>query len=124
MNSFIFILILIIVFFYIVQDLLTEMFSAGYQTFQSFVPLSGIPLNGVPLNGYKYPMYPLTNSPVNWFYNFFPILNGYTNLPWNNMQLGTTSNMSYDLRGDPLVIPRNDFIWNNSSTVPIYNPKL
>jgi hypothetical protein len=111
MSSFVFILILIIVFFYFIQDLLTEMFSASYQTFQSFVPL----------NGYKYPMYPLTNSPANWFYNFFPILNGYTNLPWNNMALGTTSNMSYDLRGDPLVIPRNNFIWNNSSTFPIYN---
>jgi hypothetical protein len=114
MSSFIFILILIIIFFYLVQDLLTEMFSASYQTFQSYIPI----------NGYKYPMYPLTNSPANWFYNFFPIMNGYTNLPWNNMALGTTSNMSYDLRGDPLVIPRTNFVWNNSSTVPIYNPPI
>lgn len=119
MSNFIFILILVLVFFYLVQDMWVEMFNVAYQTFQSYVPL-----NGVPPNGYKYPMYPLTNSPANWFYNFFPILNGYTNLPWNNMALGTTSNMSYDLRGDPLVIPRTNFVWNNSSTVPIYNPPI
>lgn len=29
-------------------------------------------------------------------------------------------NMSYDLRGDPLRIPKQDFIWNNSE-IPEYN---
>jgi len=117
MGSFVFILILVVVFFYLVQDLWTEMFSIGYQTYQTYQTF-------VPLNGFKYPMYPLTNSPTNWFNNFFPVLNGYTNLPWWNTSLGTTSNMSYDLRGDPMVIPRTNFIWNNSSTVPIYNPPI
>ena len=90
------------------------MFSVGYQTYQTYVPL----------NGYKYPTYPLINSSSNWFYNFFPIFNGYTNLPWNNMPLGTTSNMSYDLRGDPIMIPKTELIWNNSSTFPIHNRPL
>jgi hypothetical protein len=29
--------------------------------------------------------------------------------------------MSYDLRGDPVVIPKTQFPWNNSSLAPIYN---
>lgn len=86
------------------------MFLSPYQTFQSYVPL----------NGNKYPMYPLINSP-DWFYRFFPSFNAYTNLPWWNTPLGNTTNMSYDLRSDPLVIPRSNFVWNNSSTFPIYN---
>ncbi len=56
-------MILVLVFFYLNQNMLVEMFNAGYQTFQSYVPL----------NAYKYPLYSLTNSPANWFYNFFPI---------------------------------------------------
>lgn len=112
--EYVFILIILLVFFYLNQDMWIEMFSAAYQTFQSYAPI----------NTFKYPMYPLTNSPANWFYNFFPILNGYTNLPWNNMALGTTSNMSYDLRGDSVVIPRTEFVWNNPSTFPIYNPPI
>lgn len=112
--EYIFILILLFVFFYLNQDMWIEMFTTAYQTFQSYIPV----------NTFKYPMYPLTNSSSNWFYNFFPILNGYTNLPWNNMALGNTSNMSYDLRGDPLVIPRTEFVWNNPSTFPIYNPPI
>lgn len=114
MDNFIFILILIIIFFYLIQNMWIEMFSVAYQSFQSYVPL----------NAFKYPMYPLTNSSTNWFYNFFPILNGYTNFPWWNTSLGNTANMSYDIRGDPLVIPRTNFIWNNSSTYPIYNPPI
>lgn len=50
-----------------------------------------------------------------------PYWNGYTNFPFWNTPLGTTKNMSYDLRGDPLVIPRQTFPWNNSSIYPIYN---
>lgn len=114
MKDFIFILILMLVFLYLVQDTIIESFNAAYQTFQSYAPL----------NAFKYPMYPLINSPPNWFYNFFPISNGYTNFPWWNTSLGTTSNMSYDLRGDPSIIPRTEFIWNNSSTIPIYNPPI
>ena len=106
--KFIFVLILILVFFYFLnQYMLIETFNNVYQTFQSYVPL-----------------YSLTNSPSNWFYNFFPISNGYTNLPWNNMPLGNITNMSYDLRGDPLIIPRTEFIWNNPTIFPIYNPSI
>ncbi len=92
-----------------------EMFSGAYQTFQSFVPI----------NAYKFPMYPLVNlNSPDWFNRFFPTFNSYTNLPWNNYPLGNTTNMSYDLRGDPSVIPRTDFVWNNSSTFPIYNQSI
>jgi hypothetical protein len=56
----------------------------------------------------------------------FPILDAgnYTELPWNNQRIGQTSNMSYDLRGDPIVIPKNKFMWNNSTLTPIYNRHL
>ena len=50
-----------------------------------------------------------------------PLLNGYTNFPWYNTRLGNTNNMSYDLRGDPTVIPKKQFIWNNSSFFQIFN---
>ena len=111
--KFIFILILILIFLYFNQKSFVEMFTVAYQTFQSYLPL----------NTFKYPLNPLVNS-QNWFYNFFPTFNGYTNLPWNNTSLGNTTNMSYDLRGDPLVIPRTNFVWNNSSTYPIYNQSI
>lgn len=110
---FMLVIISILVIFYFTQDIFIEMFYGGYQTFQSFVPM----------NGYKFPMYPLVNS-NNWFYNFFPISNGYTNLPFLNTPLGNTTNMSYDLRGDPVEIPKTDFVWNNSSTIPIYNEPI
>lgn len=113
-SKFILILILLLVFFYINQDMWMEMFSSAYQTFQSYVPI----------NTFKYPMYPLTNSTSNWFYNWFPTFNGYTNFPWWNTSLGNTTNMSYDLRGDPLIIPRTPYVWNNPTTFPIYNPPI
>jgi len=113
LSEFIFILILIFLFFYFNQNIWIEMFSSAYQTFQSFIPM----------NGFKYPIYPLVNAP-NWFNNFFPTFNGYTNLPWGNTPLGNTTNMSYDLRGDPVEIPKTNFIWNNSSTFPIYNQPI
>lgn len=59
----------------------------------------------------------------NFPYNI-PILNGYTDLPWNNMMVGTKSNMSYDLRGDPIIIPHVSYPWNNPETYPIYNPPI
>ncbi len=113
MSKFVIILILILVLLYLNQNVWIEMFSATYQTFQSYIPT----------NGFKFPMYPLVNSP-DWFYRFFPTFNGYTNLPWWNTSLGNTTNMSYDLRGDPLVIPPTEFVWNNSSTFPIHNPPI
>lgn len=60
------------------------------------------------------------------FTDFFYIhyLDGYTNFPWWNTRFGNTSNMSYDLRGDPLIIPRTNYVWNNSSTFPIYNKSI
>lgn len=54
-----------------------------------------------------------------------PYLNGDTNFPWNNMTVGTKNNMSYDIRGDPLVIPHKMVSpWDNPETYPIYNPPL
>jgi hypothetical protein len=71
----------------------------------------------IPPNTYKYP--PTTG----WWNNLgIPVLNGSTDLPWNNTELGVTSNMSYDLRGDPMVIPRVQVSpWNNPEVYPIYN---
>ena len=48
----------------------------------------------------------------------------HTSYPFNNMRIGNTSNMSYDLRGDPLIIPHGEFIWNNSEIYPIYNTSI
>jgi hypothetical protein len=46
------------------------------------------------------------------------------NMPFNNTRVGQTTNMSYDLRGDPLKIPKYSFMWNNSTITPIYNKQL
>jgi len=87
------VLLLIIVLVIISNTNILENFG-GYQMYQQFIPF-------YPINTYKYP--PTTA----WWNNFgIPISNGSTDLPWNNTQLGVTSNMSYDLRGDPGVIPR------------------
>jgi hypothetical protein len=48
----------------------------------------------------------------------------YPNWPFWNSRVGQTSNMSYDLRGDPLVIPKYPFMWNYSTLTPIYNKSL
>ena len=48
------------------------------------------------------------------FSNFIPFFMDHTNLPWWNSKR-STRNMSYDLRGDPLIIPKQQFIWNNSN---------
>ena len=55
-----------------------------------------------------------------------PISNSdnYPNWPFWNMRFGQTSNMSYDLRGDPMIIPKFPFTWNYSTLTPIYNKKL
>lgn len=97
----IFILLFVLIFFYLNQNILIEKFNAyqTYQSYQSFIP--------------KFPLYPLINQ------TYYP--NWYTNLPWWNTLLGNTSNMSYDLRSDPLIIPRTNFIWNNGTNFPIYN---
>ena len=100
-------MILVIVLIYLNPNLCVEKFNV-YQTFQSYIPI----------NAYKYPMYPLVSPP------YFPYVNGYTNLPWWNTSLGNTSNMSYDLRGDPLIIPRTNFAWNNGTNFPIYNQSV
>lgn len=116
---FFFILIILLVLLYLHQDKLVEKFNA-YQTFQSFFPVSSL------TNGYKYPIFPLVNpaySPY-WYSYFIPWSNGYTDLPWWNTSLGNTSNMSYDLRGDPSIIPRTNFAWNNGTNFPIYNQSI
>lgn len=65
----------------------------------------------------NFSMYTTHQSMIPWW-------NGYTNFPWNNMRLGNTNNMSYDLRGDPTIIPKTQFPWNNSSLTPIHNPSI
>lgn len=46
------------------------------------------------------------------------------NMPFNNTRIGQTTNMSYDLRGDPIIIPKYPFMWNYSTLTPIYNKQL
>lgn len=48
----------------------------------------------------------------------------HTMFPWWNVQLGSTKNMSYDLRGDPPI--RHSYIgpWNISPYYPIQNKPL
>ncbi len=53
-----------------------------------------------------------------------PYANGYTDFPFGNTQVGQTSNMSYDIRGDPLIIPKYPFALNYSTLTPIYNRSL
>ena len=55
--------------------------------------------------------------------SFNPIYQS-TNFPWWNTMLCNTRNMSYDLRGDPLIIPRTNYVWNNSTIFPIYNRSI
>jgi hypothetical protein len=51
-------------------------------------------------------------------------VSNYPNWPFWNTRLGQTTNMSYDLRGDPLIIPKTPYMWNNSTLTPIYNRGL
>ena len=48
----------------------------------------------------------------------------HTNYPFYNMRIGNTNNMSYDLRGDPLIIPHEEYLWNNPESYPIYNTSI
>lgn len=119
---FIFVLILILVLLYLNPQLNISIrsienfylfsypFSSSYQTHQSYFPI----------NTYKYPLVNPADSPYKPGY-WIPYSNGYTDLPWWNTQLGNTTNMSYDYRGDPLIIPRTNFVWNNGTNFPIYN---
>jgi len=45
---------------------------------------------------------------TNWF-----VQNNVFFQPWWNATRHTR-NMNYDIRGDPVVIPKDEFIWNNS----------
>lgn len=54
-------------------------------------------------------------------------LGTHTNFPFWNTQLGSTRNMSYDLRGDAPIGPIDRSVvgpWNIGSTTPIYNKPL
>ncbi len=51
-------------------------------------------------------------------------LNTYTNFPFWNTQLGSTRNMSYDIRGDVPIGHSYVGPWLQSSTRPIYNKPL
>lgn len=112
----------IFVFVYLIDWTIFESFVA-YQTYQSFVPGNFLYDLGIGTNGYKMPLYPLINPAYsgNWWSYFIPNSNGYTNFPWWNTPLGNTTNMSYDIRGDPFPIPRTNFVWNNGTNFPIYN---
>lgn len=104
MNLIIYICLIILVIFYIYFNTNIENFIENfnvYQSYQSFIPQS-----------------------LNLFNYFIPQTNGYTNLPWWNTRLGNTNNMSYDIRGDPIIIPRTNFIWNNGTVFPIYNSSV
>lgn len=93
-----YILLLLLIIFIISESNVVEQFG-GYQLYQSFIPF-------------------------NWYWNGLPYFNGYANLPWNNSSFGNTTNMSYDLRGDPMMIPRINLPWSNSSLTPIYNGSI
>jgi hypothetical protein len=54
----------------------------------------------------------------------FPSCNGYTCFPFWNTAFGSTRNMSYDIRGDPAIIPKTNFVWNNGTIFPIHNKRL
>ncbi|AYV80197.1 MAG: hypothetical protein Gaeavirus15_7 [Gaeavirus sp.] len=58
----------------------------------------------------------VTNNPVS------PMVYGPQFGYWPQQMLRHTTNMSYDMRGDPLAIPKQSYIWNNSDLSPIYNP--
>jgi len=63
-------------------------------------------------------VYPLPNIPNNSNYPNYP------NYPFLNSRIGQTTNMSYDLRGDPIIIPKYPFMQNYSTITPINNNKL
>lgn len=48
----------------------------------------------------------------------------HTNFLFNNIQLGTKKNMSRDIRGDPIIIPRMYTPWLQGTITPIYNKPL
>ena len=48
----------------------------------------------------------------------------HTNYPFYNTRTGNTQNMSYDLRGDPRIIPHEEYLWNNPESYPIYNTSI
>ena len=100
MNTILILILIFVIFLVAEQWFMYEYFGGDAE----YGPYNRLPLPFAP--GYPYLFNP--------YYN-------YTNFPFWNMPLGTTRNMSYDLRGDPIVIPRTDFVWNNSSIFPIYN---
>jgi hypothetical protein len=63
-------------------------------------------------------------TPYKYSHYRIPFYNDYTDFPFWNTQIGNKRYMSHDLRGEPIIIPRNYFPWNNSSIYPIYNRPL
>ncbi len=124
--KFFMIILMILILFYFIGDKLIEKFDATYQTFQSFIPINAYkyPLMNMPLMNMPLMNMPLIYTPFGLSQYYIPQTNGYTDLPWWNTSLGNTTNMSYDLRGDPLIIPRTEFVWNNGTNFPIYNNLL
>ena len=92
------ILFLILILFYVYIYLLNVLHYENFMIYWSGPPVSSMPS-----------MSDADNFP-NW--------------PFWNTRFGQTSNMSYDLRGDPLIIPKTPFMWNNSTLTPIYNKGL
>lgn len=92
--------------FFIVLIFMALSFVMGFKFVENFAPVMSIRWPRIP------PLKRWFVRTNNWW-------------PWWNSQIGTTRNMSYDLRGDPFPIPRyNVGPWNNSSISPIYNKPL
>jgi hypothetical protein len=68
---------------------------------------------------YGSPVKPLEFTDINPQYPYWQ-----SQCPFWNSRIGQTSNMSYDLRGDPIIQQKLPFIWNNASISPIYNRSL
>lgn len=49
--------------------------------------------------------------------NVIPIID----FNWWKPKIRYTKNMSYDLRGDPLIIPPREYVWNNPEVIPKFN---
>ena len=62
-----------------------------------------------------------SGPPIDPYIPEYPYVREY---PFWNSRIGQTTNMSYDLRGDPIIIPKYPFMWNYSTLTPIYNRSL
>ena len=61
---------------------------------------------------------PILNNTIPYIFpnNIIPIIN----LPVQS-PLRSTRNMSYDIRGDPIIINPEQYVWNNPEVLPKFN---